>query len=954
MKNIILLSLITVNILYAELSMEEKKKILEDKLFARTSKKQRDAKEFYLPLKINKILQDEVFVKIDNNEKIQITKATMKYVASLLKDEYKNRFEQKIDQDGFAPLGAIEQFGIKASYDNKNVMLNIFLPAQIKKATLIRFGRGGNRDINGSVAPKDYAGGVNLYLNQQFSKTDGNPNSDSFYLSSDLNLNVKDFVLEGRLQYDDQNREFTRGRFRVVKDSVDNQLRYKAGDISLPAHNRMSYVNALGVGVEKLFSIGDSSYTQNVQQINSHEFFIQNRSRVEIYINGNYRRGLDLEGGTHNLYDLNLPTGINNVELKIIEDGGKIEYIKFNDFAYSEILKKGIARYGLGLGVESYQDGNKWKYDNDRQIASGYIEYGLLQNMTIEGGLQVSNDEYLAGSAELTLGTPLGLINPYIVINENNSEVGYKKGVDFRTNLGKVNLNLSYEDIDEHYSFFHTQATSQQSTLYRGSLHTQLGLGVSMGLSASSYERINNKEERYQAIFRKNFGKLSTELNFEEIKRGDLEDEELIYATVNYKFGKNYNLRQEGYLNKDQHRLNLQRNHTGVYGVNSDLQYERYEKQNSYGIRADYNNEKFRVNSNYYVSDNSGSISQNIGVQLATGFVFADKSSTITAPITSSFVIVENDDKLEKALGLIGYHEEDEYIYDSYAIDLGDYSERELTVDESNLDFGVDLAHFNQKFISNYKTGSVMDVVVENFYSIKGIFYDEKTQKPLIGKAFRVFNRDTGERSMSFTNDKGEFIINHVGVGTFNVRFSQEANAKGSARYSFTIQENQESLKDMGKIYIERPKRTDSKKHFIYADNDSKKDYQTTKTKTKKQTTNNTKTSTISEYSKEIEHAMQNFYNGLPEKYKKQYVTIEASKLGDGGMSYISKLLKFDHNAVSRQKQEIENIDKKVLKKIENNRTDSAEEIAKDLTKRVLEISADMLKELLEKHNSQK
>jgi len=339
-----------------------------------------------------------------------------------------------------------------------------------------------------------------------------------------------------------------------------------------------------------------------------------------------------------------------------------------------------------------------------------------------------------------------------------------------------------------------------------------------MGLSASSYERINTKEERYEAVLRKNFGKLSTDLNFQKVKGENLRDEELIYATLNYRFGKNYNARYEGYLNKEQHRLNLARNHAGYYGLNSEVQYERYENQDRYGIRADYNNEKFKLDSNYYITDNNSIKSQNLGIQLATGLVFANETVTMTAPITNSFIIIDNDDKLETPLGLVGYHEDGEYIYDSYAIDLGDYAERELKIDESNLDFGVDLAKINQKIITNYKTGSVMDVVVENFYSVKGVFYDKATQKPLVGKAFRVFNRDTGERSMSFTNDKGEFIINHIGIGTFNIRFSQEANTKGVARYSFSIKENQESLKDLGNIYIETPTKTEPKKYFLYGE----------------------------------------------------------------------------------------------------------------------------------------
>jgi outer membrane protein OmpA-like peptidoglycan-associated protein len=818
MKKTILLSLITIGFLNAEMTMAEKRKILEQKLFAKMSKKKQNSKEFYLPLKVNDILQDEIFVKIDNQENILITKDTLKYLASLMKDEYKKKFKKEVDAEGFTPLSSVEQMGITAKYDRQNIMLDIFLPVNLKKASLINFNRSGHkRDVNGSVLPKDFSGGANFYLNQQYSKNSSTSGfeKNALNLSSDVHLNVHGFVLEGRLQYNEEEGEVTKGRFRVVTDDAENQLRYQAGDISLPAHDKMSFVNALGIGVEKIFNIG-SGYTQNITRINSHEFFIQNRSRVEIYVNDRYRNALNLAGGTHNLFDLNLPSGLNRIKLVVIEDGGKIEVIEFNDFSYSEVLQKGVARYGAGAGIESEQRENEWIYNKKRKVASAYIEYGLLDDITVEGGLQ-AGEAYSAGSAELLIGTNFGLFNPYVVASKKEGTVGYKKGLDYRTNLGDVTLNLGYEDIDANYALLGVQQ-SEATTLYRGSLYSQVGMGVSLGVSASSYTRDDEKEDKYGLVLRKNFGNLSTELNIDQINKVG-ENDTQIYATLDYRFGERYNARYVSYLSDQKHQLNLRRNAEGRYGVNTDLQFETHELATNYNLRADMNNEKFRIDGSYLNSQVKGSQTSNetLGLQLATGFVFAGTKATITAPINSSFVIVDNDDKLDPALGLNGYHEVDEFVYDSFAVDLSDYSERELFVDESALDFGVDLQDSKQKFLTNYKTGAVMDVVVENFYSIKGSFYDNETRKPLGHKAFKVFNTDTGERSTSFTNDKGEFVINHVGVGSYNVSFVKERAYKGVARHNFFIKEDeQKSLMDMGRVYLEMPEKKEIKKHLVY------------------------------------------------------------------------------------------------------------------------------------------
>jgi len=819
MKKTILLSLITIGFLHGEMSLSEKRKVLEEKLFARMSKKKQKSKEFYLPLKVNKILQDEIFVKIDERENILITKDTLAYVASLIKEEYKKKFLQNVDKEGFAPLKSLEQMGIKANYDRKNILLNIFIPVSLKKASLINFNRSGHkRDVNGSILPKDYSGGMNFYLNQQYNKNEytNSFEKNALNLSSDLHLNVHDFVLEGRLQYNNEEKELTRGRFRVVTDDTENQLRYQAGDISLPAHNRMSFVNAIGVGVEKIFNIG-SNYTQNITRINSHEFFIQNKSHVEILVNERYRNSLNLAAGTHNLFDLNLPSGLNRIKLLIIEDGGKIETIEFNDFSYSEVLKKGLVRYGIGAGIESEQVQNEWSYNKKKKVASAYMEYGLFDAITVEGGLQMGK-EYSAVSTELLIGTNFGLFNPYIVGSKSENLVGYKKGLEYRTNLGDVTLNLGYEDIDKDYRLI-KNSNNEATSFYRGSLYSQIGMGVNMGLSASEYERDNEQEKKYGIVLRKNFGALSTEFNLDKIERTGEETDTQIYATLDYKFNTSYNARYVNYISEQRQQLNLRRNSKGRYGVNTDLQFERHKLANNYNIHADMNNEKFRIDGSYLLSDLKKSHTKNetIALQMATGFVFAGKKATITAPINSSFVIVDNDDKLETPLGLNGYHEVEEFVYDTYAIDVSDYTERELFVDESALDFGVDLTYSKQKFLTNYKSGTVMEIAVENFYSIKGSFYDSETRKPLAHKAFKVFNTLTGERSLSFTNEKGEFIINHVGIGAYNVSFVKEHDYKDVARYNFFIKEDeQESLMDMGKIYIEMPEKKEVKKELIY------------------------------------------------------------------------------------------------------------------------------------------
>ncbi|SFV70459.1 hypothetical protein MNB_SV-13-796 [hydrothermal vent metagenome] len=186
--------------------------------------------------------------------------------------------------------------------------------------------------------------------------------------------------------------------------------------------------------------------------------------------------------------------------------------------------------------------------------------------------------------------------------------------------------------------------------------------------------------------------------------------------------------------------------------------------------------------------------------------------------MSSSFIIIDNDDKIETPLGLEGYQDNDSSAYNIFAISTGNYQNKRLSVNEAPLDFGVDLLNPKQKFITNYRTGSVMNIDIKSQYSVKGIFYDKATKKPIRYKAFKVFNTITGEKSNSFTTEKGEFTINQANIGIYNITFMRERNTKESARFSFEIKENkhQKNLIDLGNIYIDIPKKQEIKKYKIF------------------------------------------------------------------------------------------------------------------------------------------
>jgi len=787
------------SLLFAEMSLEEKNALLKAKLLSQHPPK-KQSKKIYLPLRVNKILQDEVLVKIDNHDKIWITKETLLYIASLLKKEYQKQFIIKTNADGFAPLSQVEQLGIKSRYNSQKVLIDIYLPVQLKKASVINLGHKYRYDTNNSILPEKYSGGVNLYLNEQYNPIE---NDENFNLSSELFLNIKDTLLEGRVNYYEKENRFERGRVRLIHDDKAHQLRYELGDIYLPTDKRMSHIEGFGVSVEKNLNIGDSYRQRNSTRINSFEFFIQNPSRVEIYINGHYRNSIRLKAGTHNLYDLHLSTGINKIKLKIIEDGGKVETIEFNDFHYSEIVQKGFLAYGLGVGIESQREEDRWHYYHDKSIGSFYINYGLLDNMTIKTAMQGANG-YLSNGIETLIGTKYGLFDTYLIRSQSDNQNGYKKGIEYRTNIGASSFNIGYEDVSKGYLSYNSNS-NQASTLYRANFYTPITQNMSLGLSAWDYDKEEDRERQYELLLRKNFRDWQVEFNLEHTDSEQQKDEEIISFTIEYQF-RDYRSRYKHYLNEDKEQLDIRYRNRGRYGWDSGLQVDNDTKSTRYALDADYADEKFKLDSSYRINDpKQGKQNEMLSMQLSTGVVFAGDKATISTPMNSSFIIVDNDDRLKRPLGIVGYHKDSRAKYDTYAIEMGDYTYRELFVDESQLDFGIDLVRSNEKFVSNYRTGSQMNIDIDNFYSIEGFFYDKKTKQPIKNRAFKVFNPKSGKKRMSFTNQDGKFIIHHLEAGVYNITFVHQRGDKGVARYRLEIKQTDKSLQNVGRIYLEMP-----------------------------------------------------------------------------------------------------------------------------------------------------
>ena len=61
-------------------------------------------------------------------------------------------------------------------------------------------------------------------------------------------------------------------------------------------------------------------------------------------------------------------------------------------------------------------------------------------------------------------------------------------------------------------------------------------------------------------------------------------------------------------------------------------------------------------------------------------------------------------------------------------------------------------------------------------------------------------------------------------------------------------------------------------------------------------------------YSKDVELAMVTFFRSLREKDRRRYAAVEAAKLGDGGVPYVSGLLGIDPKTIRQGEADLKNL----------------------------------------------
>jgi outer membrane usher protein len=258
--------------------------------------------------------------------------------------------------------------------------------------------------------PYDSAG----FGKQQVESNNKNPRQPAI-VELDGAVNLKAWVLEGRgivWERPELNAfEFTRQDIRLVHDWPKRSLRLTLGDLIFPTSGFQTFQNIGGIGFSRDFSLQPHLVAYPVKE---YEFFLPNPSEVKVYINGTLKGTYQMEQGTHDMQGFPFTAGESEVEIRITDNTGQMQTLKFNFIHETSLLAKGITAFSYDLGFPRRET------------------YRVAALPEEPGGFRVLNYEYDLGHPFLFLDYRRGL-------SDRTTAEGYTQAID---TAGMVGVNV--------------------------------------------------------------------------------------------------------------------------------------------------------------------------------------------------------------------------------------------------------------------------------------------------------------------------------------------------------------------------------------------------------------------------------------------------------------------------------------------------------------------------------
>ena len=677
------------------------------------------------------------------------------------------------------------QAGVRIDYDPQTLELLIGIPSEIRAAQGLSISNLDRERFGNFAVPAGFSAYLNARGNIDYSHRGSDTGFGDPVVFLDVASRLKGVVFETQALWTPGGAsDFQRQGSRFVIDDLGSLLRWTVGDLQQVARGYQASQPTLGASVLRSYSALQPQVVARPRGQRS--FTLDRPSTVEVYVNGQMVRRLQLQPGNYNLSDFPFTQGSNDVRLAIIDDAGRTEVLRFNIFFDQTQLAEGLSEFGLYGGVKSTLDVDGPDYGDDWTM-SGFYRYGANDNLTLGGNYQADAESAMLG-IEAVFGTSFGTFGVQFAASENDfipsgraATVTFQRVIQL-SNGRTDSLNLSYQyrsayfspagvipgvnPFSDEYGFGYTHAFSDD-----------VFAGVDLRFSKGRGNQPDFSNYRGTLGWRLTQStSLTTDLLYEDGLRGS-EVAALIGLTV--RLGSYSSLRGDYDSRGHRARLGYQTiNGQGVGSYNASADVETSDNGSGFNGNFNYiaNRAELGVSHFSTFEDTFGSTQdQRTSLRAGTALAFADGAFSIGRPIFDSFAVVQGHRSTDGTDILIeptpdGYLASTGALGTAVMPNLPSYSEQTITIDAPEAPVGVDLGTGSFRVFPPYRSGYRLIVGSEYAFSAIGTLLapDGAPLSLVSGTAVELAEPYRSPITL-FTNRAGRFGLSGLRPGRWRI-----------------------------------------------------------------------------------------------------------------------------------------------------------------------------------------
>ncbi|MCX5867659.1 MAG: fimbria/pilus outer membrane usher protein [Proteobacteria bacterium] len=590
-------------------------------------------------------------------------------------------------------------------------------------------------------------------------------------------IRLRDYLTYSNFSYrktGDQEK-FVRLMSNITRDDRKAMRRVTLGDFIASSGGHLGGSgNIGGINIAKEFSI-DPYFIRYPNII--FPGYIQNPSEVELYINGIPVRKERLSPGGFEFLNLPLTNGLQDVELVIKDDSGRVERLKYPFYFAAGILKPGLHDYNYGLGFkrEDFRDKN---FDYGDPVFLFYHKYGLNSKLTIGVRGEADRDFLNLGPSASFLAGKAGVIEVSAATSISNKRPGWGSSIDYYYNDNKFGGRFMFEYLNREYSNISLESIKEKER-FESLLSLSYNLKVigSLSFMLSEINKYDNPNVLDLTFYfsRNLFRYVNLLLRASQLRQADKNISE-IFAGLNFYFGDRnsggVSYQQDIEKPKDNYKETVYLQRNPPFGEGVGYRFMAESENNDWAKKADGNaNVEYRGRYGIYDANYYNFEGKNIyNLTASGGAVFIDKSLFITRPVTDSFSLVKVADLKNVTVNLSSNESGKTNGKGEILVPgLISYYENKISVQDDAIPMNYRIGKTEMFVSPPYRGGGIVKLDIKKIQNLTGHIFLIKDGKKFPAELGKLTMNIDNRLVETVVGKGGEFYIEDVKAGKYEL-----------------------------------------------------------------------------------------------------------------------------------------------------------------------------------------